>query len=91
MGAGSGGEILLHISVSRWGIDRVFKGLTVVEVPGKPADSSAGEAVPVLPYEEPQALPPLPAPVRGDRQSALLLPPPLLLYSQQGASACGTT
>ena len=66
------------------------KGLTVVEVPGKPADSSAYEAVPVLPDKEPEALPPLPAPVRGDRQSALLLPLPLLLYSQQGTSACRT-
>ena len=67
-----------------------LKGLTIVEVPGKPAHSSAHEAMPVLLDEEPEALPPLPAPVRGDRQFALLLPPLLLLYSQQDTSACGT-
>ena len=61
------------------GHEQGFEGLTVIEIPGEPAGSSAHEAVPVLLDKEPEALPALPAPVRGDRQLALLLLPPLFL------------
>ena len=68
-----------------------LQGLTVIEVPGKPANSSAHKAVPVALDKQPEALPALSAPVSRDRQLALLLPLPLLLHVQQGGSAQGAT
>lgn len=61
--------------------------LTIIEVPGKPAHSSANKPMPIILHKESQTSPALCAPLRRYCYLALLLLPPLLLHIRRGALA----